>query len=216
MAVNVAATIGCLLLDGRAEGHPELAPSTVNHYIKLDLVAADEVRLAYTVMVGPGPAAAWRRAADANADGRVDDAEAQALGARARAAALRAMALEADGVKIVPAFETPVVGMAGAEVAPEPFSVDLVARLKLPAAARHTLRLDDRSDEKELGETEILVEESPATRLVASHRGAEGNDKQTRFLFRGPKFSVLEDRSITVLFEGTKKPAPSSGCGFRR
>src|SRR5262245_29047807 len=63
-----------------AAAHPEYAPTAVNRYAKLDLLAPDELRLAYTVMVGAAPAQAARQAADVNRDGRVDDGEARALG----------------------------------------------------------------------------------------------------------------------------------------
>jgi hypothetical protein len=203
-AVNVAATVACLMFGGRVQGHPEYAPSTVNHYVKLDLVASDTVRLAYTVMVGPGPAAAWRSAADANGDGRVDDAEARTIGERARKA-VAAFALAVDGLTVTPKFDAPVVGLAGDAVGPSPLSIDLVTQLALTPAARHMLRFEDRADEPQLGETEVLVEESPRTHLIASHRGATGSERETRFLFRGPKFSVLEDRSVTVVFEGREE-----------
>ena len=186
----------------RADAHPEFAPSTVNRYVKLDLVGPDELRLAYTTMVGPGPAAAWRRAADANANGLLDADETRAIGARVEQAVSAGMVLTVDGRRVVPAFEAPTVGLAGNEVAPSPFSVDLVARVPLVHAAEHVVRFDDATPEPQLGETEIRVEESPVTRLIASHRGPEGTEKETRFLFRGAKFSALEDRSVTVVFAG--------------
>ena len=202
-------TLVCTL--GVADAHPEFAPSTVNHYVKIDLVGPNELRLAYTTMVGPAPAAAWRRAADGNANGLLDADETRAIGARVEQAVLAGMTLTVDGKRVVPAFEAPNVGLAGNEVAPSPFSVDLVARVPLPHAATHTLRFDDETPEPQLGEVELRVEESPRTRLIASHRGPDGDEKETRFLFRGPKFSALEDRSITVVFSGAAappKPAP--------
>ncbi len=44
----------------RADAHPEFAPATVNHDVKIDLVGPDELRLAYTTMVGAAPAARRR------------------------------------------------------------------------------------------------------------------------------------------------------------
>jgi len=189
-----------------ADAHPEFAPSTVNRYVKIDLVGPDELRLAYTTMVGPAPAAAWRRAADANANGLLDDAETRAIGARVEQAVSAGLALTVDGKRVVPAFEAPTVGLAGNEVAPNPFSVDLVARVPLPHAAQHVVRFDDATPEPQLGETEIRVEESPMTKLLASHRGPEGKEKEQRFLFRGPKFSALEDRSVTIVFAAAAGP----------
>lgn len=221
-AVNKTATFVCTLLVAHAvvEAHPEFAPSTVNRYIKLDLVAPDEVRLAYTLMVGPAPAAVWRRAADANADGKIDDADKRALGERAKKAALAGISLRVDGKDVPLALEVADVGLAGDEVAASPFSVDLVAHIKLGGAGPHTVRFDDATPEPQLGETEVRVEESPATRLVAAHRGPTGDEKETRFLFRGQKFSALEDRSITVVFAAAPpsahEPAPPrrrrAGC----
>jgi hypothetical protein len=222
-AVNLAATIACSFLAGTAaEAHPEFAPSTVNRYLKLDLVAPDELRLAYTTMVGPAPAAAWRRAADADADGKLSAAEQRALGERAQKAVLAGLSLTVDGKAVTPAFDAPTVGVAGDEVAPSPFSVDLVARVPLAGAGPHTVRLDDATPEPQLGETEVRVEESPATRLIAAHRGPSGDEKELRFLFRGQKFSALEDRSITVVFGAaapatasqTRAPAPSLRAGW--
>ncbi|MDB4964842.1 MAG: hypothetical protein JWN44_531 [Myxococcales bacterium] len=208
-AVNLAATVACVIVAATAEAHPEFAPSTVNRYIKVDLVAADELRVAYTVMVGTAPAAAWRRAADANADGKIDDAESRAIGERARAAVAAGLSLRVDGKSVTPAWESPSVGLAGNEVAPSPLSVDLVARVPLGGAPSHVVRLDDATPEPQLGETEVRIEESPVTRLVRAHRGPIGDEKQTRFLFRGPKFSALEDRSITFELTGA---APSGAA----
>jgi len=209
--VNLTAAALCLFSVGRAAAHPEFAPATVNRYVKFDLVAPGELRLAYTVMVGAAPAATWRRAVDANADGRLDDAETRALGERVRAAATAGLSLAVDGKPVTPVFDAPLVGLAGAEVAPSPFSVDLVARISLAGVAPHTVRFDDNTPEPQLGDTEIRIEESPATRLIASHRGATGDDKQAHFLFRGQKFSALEDRSITFSFAaGAHAPQAAS------
>jgi hypothetical protein len=200
-----------LVAIANADAHPEFAPSTVNRYIKIDLVGPDELRLAYTTMVGPAPAAAWRRAADANGDGKLDAAETRAIGERATKAVLAGVSLTVDGKAITPAFAAADVGLAGDEVAPSAFSVDLVARVPLTAAPTHTVRFDDATPEPQLGENEVRVEESPTTRLVAAHRGPSGDEKETRFLFRGPKFSVLEDRSITIVF-GAAAPTRSTGA----
>jgi hypothetical protein len=206
VAVNVAAALG--LVAAPALAHPEFAPQTTNRYIKLDLVAPDSVRLAYTVMVGAMPAAGARAHADANHDGRVDEAEARALGDEVSRAVAAGVTVELDGQRVTPAFEAPVVGLAGDAVGPSPFSIDLVARLPARGAGPHTLTFDDAPAEPMLGETEIRVEESPATRLITAHRGPTGNERQTRFLFNGPKFSALEDRSIALSFAAAPPAVP--------
>jgi hypothetical protein len=185
-----------------ASAHPEFSPITTNRYLKLDLVSGDEVRLAYSVMFGAGPALAERRQADANGDGRVDDTESQAMGRRLQAQVAAKLKVTVDGQPAALTFEAPAVGLAGAEVGPSPFSVDLVARLACPGGGpSHVVVLDDGTELPQLGETEIRVEESPRTRLLESHRGAGPGAREPRIVFRGPKFSALEDRSVTVRFE---------------
>ena len=82
-------------------------------------------------------------------------------------------------------------------------------------AATHSVRFDDATPEPQLGETELRVEESPTTRLVASHRGPTGDEKETRFLFRGPKFSALEDRSITIRLRRQRAGSDDTADGRR-
>jgi hypothetical protein len=193
-----------VLAEREAMAHPEFSPVVVNRYVKVTLLSPDEVRLAYTVMFGAAPAVRERKAADANADGVLDEAETRALGARLRSELVSGLKLEADGQRLEPVFDPAMVGLAGPEVGPSPFSVDLVTRLRLSHRDDHTLHFDDSTELPLLGETEVRVEESPSTRLIASHRGAPGGtERETRFLFRGPKFSALEDRSITIRFAGT-------------
>ncbi len=199
-AICVNAFICCVAVGGRATAHPEFNAVTTNRYLKIDLVSADELRLAYTVMYGAGPAYAERKRADANGDGRLDEAESRALGESLRSAVSRGLKLELDGKPATLSFDAPVVGLAGPEVGPSPFSIDLIAHLACPGRA-HTLVIDDATELTELGESEIRVEESPRTRLVESHRGKGPGPRESRILFRGPKFSALEDRSVTVRFE---------------
>jgi hypothetical protein len=213
--VNLVA-VAAAIAAAPARAHPEFAQSTVNRYVKLDLLSPNELRLAYTIMVGPGPAAVARRAADRDGNGHVDSVEARALGERTRAAAVAGIALTVDGARIVPAFAAPEVGLAGDEVAPSPFSVDLIARVPLVGNGPHTVSFDDATPEPLLGDTEVRIEESPTTHLAAAHRGPTGDERQSRFEFRGPKFSALEDRSITLVFtagthaRATATRAPSS------
>jgi hypothetical protein len=209
-----------------ASAHPEFSPTVTNRYVKFTLLSGRELRVAYTVMFGAAPAAAARRAADANHDGVLDDAETAALGARVAGDVGRGMALDVDGARAQPAFEQPVVGLAGAAVGPSPFSVDLIARVPVANAggaaaaadagaggrAVHVVRFDDATELPELGETEVRIEESPGTTLTEAHRGAEGSEKQTQFLFRGPKFSAIEDRSITFKFADAAAVANGAGA----
>jgi hypothetical protein len=203
-SIRVNAVAACLLaLIGRASAHPEFNAVTTNRYLKLDLLSGSEVRLVYTVMYGAGPALAERQRADTNSDGQLDENETRALGERLKRDVAAHLQLSVDGQKWAPAFEPAAVGLAGNEVGPGPFSVDLSARIPCPGAGAHALVLDDQTELPQLGESELRVEESPATRLLESHRGGGAGPRESRIVFRGPKFSALEDRTITVRFEGT-------------
>jgi hypothetical protein len=203
-----------LCLAGAAQGHPQFDPVTVNRYWKLTLLSPTEIRLVDTMMFGAGPALEARRAADVNGDGRLDAAETEALGRRLQADVQKSLSLTLDGRAADATWEKPVVGLLGDAVSPAPFSVDLVVRARLGAQPTHELRLDDATDLPALGESEFRVEESPSTTLLASHRGPTGDEKQERIVFRGPKSSLLEDRSITVRFAAApvaKTSAPAEG-----
>src|SRR5262249_48332061 len=79
----------------------------------------------------------------------------------------------------------------------------------LAGALPHEVRFDDGTPLPALGETEVRIEESPATRLLVAHRGPEGSERETRFVFSGPKFSMLEDRSITCRFDAAPPLPPA-------
>jgi hypothetical protein len=196
-----------------ALAHPEFTAATTNRYLKLDLVGADQIRLAYTIMYGAGPALAERKRADQNADGRLDENETRTIGERLRDEVSAHLKLTLDGQPLTLSFDPPSVGLLGSEVGPAPFSVDLLAHLQAEGAGPHTLLLNDETELPQLGESEIRIEESPSTRLIEAHRGAsaEAGRREGRILFRGPKFSLLEDRSVLVRFEGVARPAQTNG-----
>lgn len=202
-----AATLLVLLWVSNASAHPEYSPTTVNRYLKLNLVSPTRLRLAYTLMFGPAPAAAARKLADSNGDGRLDDRETTALGGRLQKEVTANLDLRVDGERIKVAFESATVGLPMREVSPEPFSIDLVAFVPLFGRGPHVVRIDDTTPLPQLGETEIWIEEGPTTRLLAAHRGDSGSDRETRFVFSGPKWSLLEDRSVTLKF-GEIGPPP--------
>jgi hypothetical protein len=197
--VGGASIAACLVAVNRAHAHPEFNPLSTNRYVKLDLVAPDELRMAYTILFGAQPALAARQGADANGDGRLDASEQRALGATVEKQVLAGLRVVIDGKESAPRFETPQVGLMGDEVGPSPFSVDLIARIQAAPAAEHSVTLDDRSEPPLLGESEIRVEESPATRLLAGEK---------RTVFRGPRRSSLEDRSLTFRFGAAPNARP--------
>jgi hypothetical protein len=209
-SIAISLVIVNLCLAGVAQGHPEFDPVTVNRYWKLTLLSPSEARLAYTVMFGAGPALAARQAADKDGDGKIAAAEADALGKRLLAEVQKSLVLTVDGKPPAATWEAPVVGLMGDAVGAAPFSVDLIAHLPVPAGDVHEITLDDATDLPALGETEFRVEASPTTTLVASHRGRTGDELTDRIVFRGPKSTMLEDRSIGVRFKAAPLPPPAS------
>jgi len=200
-----------------ASAHPEFNPITTNRYLKIDLLTGSELRLAYTVMYGDAPAIAARKEADRDANGSLDPAEAEGLGARLRdrVAGPGGLSVTVDGVAATLAFEAPAVGLMGTEVGPSPLSVDLVARVPCPGPGPHLVRFDDHL-ELGAGESEVRIEESPSTTLLDSYRGppvdapdgGASGPPERLYLFRGARRTSLEDRSISLRFVGHAPPAP--------
>ncbi len=214
LTLFAAAFVSLSLVDGAddAMAHPEFKPQVINRYVKFDLVAPNEIRLAYTIMFGAAPALAARKLADENGDGRLDDREIKLLGARYAEQIGHALALDLDGARWTPIFDSPQVGLAGSTVAPDPFSIDLTARIHLVPAPAHAFHFDDVTSlpTSDLGEDEIRITEGPETRLLTADRGAPpATQRIDHFVFSGAKFSALEDRSISFSFEGAAaKPTP--------
>ncbi len=206
MSMLRLSAIAALLVSASAFAHPEFNPDAVNRYAKFDLVSGTSLRLAYTLMVGVAPALQLRTQFDRDHSGRLDDQEMQALLSFFRFRVEHGLVLELDGKPLAPAFEplSELERAAGAE----PFSIDLIATL--PCLGRvHRVHFEDNVEFAPVGESEIVVLESLATELQYSRRGGQrnGHDKQTRFLFRTPKFSALEDRSVEFGF-AAMAPAP--------
>lgn len=208
-SIAISLVIVNLCLAGAAQGHPEFNPVTVNRYWKLTLLSPSEARLAYTVMFGAGPALAARQTADKDGDGKITPPEADTLGKKLLAEVQKSLALTVDGKPPAATWEAPVVGLMGDAVGAAPFSVDLIAHLPIPAGDVHEITLDDATDLPALGETEFRVESSPTTTLLASHRGRTGDELTDRIVYRGPKSTMLEDRSIAVRFKAAPLPAPT-------
>ncbi len=207
-AIDVVVGLTLVLsMRSMACAHPEWSAIRVNRYAKLVLAGRDRIQLVYTILYGEAPALAARKSVDLDEDGRIDDKEKALLGARAAAAVAAGLHLSLDGrpVRLVPTSTD--VGLAGDSVAPEPYSVDLGYTLVLPSRGPHELGLDDKVEVSNEGDTELTIEESGAMALLEARRGRipPGADAKSRdpskekvFTFRGPRFSVLEDRSITL------------------
>ncbi|MSP60513.1 MAG: hypothetical protein EXR72_09270 [Myxococcales bacterium] len=174
--------------------------------MKVSLVGGGAVRVAYTVMIGELPAAAARKIADMNGDGAVDDGEAGAWANALAQSVQSGLALDVDGKRLQARWEAPVIGgLENRQVAPIPFSVDLIARLET-GGGTHTVRLDDTTAIPAVGDTEVRIEEGPGAKLLAAWHAREDGKIQTRFAWTGPRRSVVEDRSIGFRFRDESAP----------
>ena len=188
-----------------AFAHPEWSPLRVNRYLKLSVVDGEPPAIVYTLLYGDGPALPVRKSVDADANGKIDAAEKAVLGTQTAAAIGAGLKLQIDGV-MEPLRPVHIdVGLAGDEVTTQPLSVDVryePARLATPGP--HQLYLDDRVEVPNEGDSEISVFPPDARALSAAYRGptapaAGGPAHETLFTFRGPRFSALEDRTVTIV-----------------
>ena len=201
-----------LLVTSPALAHPEFAPTQSNRFLKLTLTGGGSARLTYTVMVGELPATEARREGDADGDGRLDEGEQRALTLAWQRRVERGLRLELDGEPVRASWDSPVAGgFVDPRLGPIPFSIDLAARLPI-GPGEHTLRLDDTTTIERLGETEVRIEEGPKVRLLGAWQAREDGKVQTRFLFRGPKRSVIEDRSIGLRLVDESAPRRRRGA----
>jgi len=195
--------------------HPEWSPLRVNRYSKVVLSEPGKVTLVYTLLYGDGPGLAVRKSADLDANAHIDARERAALGALAQTAVRSGLRLTLDGTPIAPALDGVDVGLAGDEVAPDPLSIDLRYHIDAPAGVVHELVIDDRVEVQNEGDTEITVDATGPTELRAAFRGnAPAKVEPPRdplFNFRGPRFSALEDRRVSLRFF-----APTSNTTTRR
>ncbi|MEO6953105.1 MAG: hypothetical protein ABI321_14995 [Polyangia bacterium] len=204
LAIRMPLALAALSLASAANAHPEWSPIQVNRYLKL--VVGDKSRIVYTVLFGDGPALPERKAVDTDANGTLDARERALLGARIAELVKSGLEVELDGQPYTLPTPTPDVGLAGNGVGPDPFSVDLTYALALPPGT-HELWIDDHVPVTHEGDSEIAIDAQPPAQLYAMGRGkkAKGLDGKV-FTFRGPRFSVLEDRSVAIRFSAA--PAP--------
>src|SRR5690348_13409378 len=77
-------------------GHVAPSVDDNNRYLKVTPLG-DRVRLAYTVLFGQVPGATERRSIDANHDGQIDDAEAQAFADKIGSQVAATLDVDLDG-----------------------------------------------------------------------------------------------------------------------
>jgi hypothetical protein len=200
----------CVVALTLLSGHVAPSVDDNNRYLKLTPLG-DRVRLAYTVFFGEIPGASERHNLDANHDGHIDEAEAQAFGKRLAGDVAAALTVEIDG-KVEPLKWTTIdVGLGTPEVAAGSFSVDLVAYPCLPSVrGKHRVLVRDRFRLPHPGETEAKVEDSPGVKIERAHVGP-ADDPSYDFRFAGPGGPIEDDGLEVIYVAGDAAPVASDG-----
>jgi len=181
-----------------------------NRYLKIT-PGADRLRLAYTVFFGEVPGAQMRRTVDANHDGTISDAEAQAFGDKLGAEVASSLELTLDGHPLPVAWTTVSVGMGTPQTAGGAFSVDLVAWPCLASVrGKHTVALRDRFRIPRPGETELKVEDAPGISIEHARVGAI-DDPRYDYKFAGPGGPLADDGLDLAYTASDKAPRLADG-----
>lgn len=188
-----------------AHAWAHVAPSVDdnNRYLKVT-PAADRVRIAYTVFFGEVPGAQMRRTIDANHDGQISDAEAQAFAERIAGEVADGLELSVDGKPAKVSWSTIAAGMGTPRVTGGSFSIDLIAWACLPAPrGHHTVQLRDRFRIPRPGETEVKVEDGLGITIHHARVG-RADDPTHDYRFVGPG-GPLTDDGLDLAFTASDK-----------
>ena len=198
------------LAASRALAHVAPSVDDNNRYLKVT-PGADRVRLAYTVFFGEVPGAQLRKTVDADHDGTISDAEAQAFGDKLASEVGSSLELTVDGRAVPVTWTTVSVGMGGPQTAGGAFSVDLVGWPCLASVrGKHTVALRDRFRIPRPGETELKVEDAPGVSIEHARVGAvedPGND----YRFAGPGGPLADDGLDLAYTASDKAPLTAEG-----
>jgi hypothetical protein len=197
--------------------HPAPAPAANNRYVKLTCLP-DRVRIAFTILYGDQPALPERRRMDADHDGKITPAEAKKFGVDVARRVADGLLFEVGDRRVSVQFAEIDVGLGGDDtVRPVPFSVDLVTTVPLVGPGPHTLHFEDRADLPSPGESEVLLDESPGTRVLASYRGRAGEGVHgLKFAWPEPRRSDLESRLIGFQYGPAPPPTTAPVQDIRR
>lgn len=191
-----------------AQAHVAPSVDDNNRYLKVT-PQSDRVRLAYTVFFGEVPGRTARPSLDANRDGAIDDAEAQAFGDRLAADVIGALEVSIDGKQLRPRWKTVSVGLGSPTVAAGAFSIDMIAYFCVARPrGKHAVLIRDRFRVPKPGETEVLVEDGQGVRIEHARMG-QATAVDNVFKLAGPG-GPLSDDGLDVSWVADDK-APLSG-----
>lgn len=174
-----------VLFASAALGHVAPSGDSNNRYLKATLLPT-EVRVTFTMFFGERPGVIERRRVDQNGDGRIDEAEARALGERVLGELAPGLFVTVDG-RPASGWKVADVGLGTPTTGGGALSVDLAlaAPYPDPGTAEHTLVLEDATEVPLPGESETRVEESPGVRVAQCHLAAAAGGIELRFPFTG-------------------------------
>jgi len=197
--VKAALVVAACAAAAPAAAHVAPSPDVNNRYLKATLLP-DRLRVTYTLLIGDRPGAGERRRMDRDGDGRLSAAESAAFGARMTVELGAHLSVLLDG-KPVGGWRLVDVGLGQAVGGTLPVAVDLEldAPYADPAAALHTVVLDDLVKLPLPGEVELRIDESPGVRVLESHLASERGGIELRFVFEGNSPAPGE-RAVTARF----------------
>lgn len=210
MRLRLGLLVLVVTLGRTAAAHVAPSVDDNNRYVKLT-PAADRVRLAYTVFFGEVPGAQTRPSIDANHDGQISEAEAQAYGVKLATEVAASLELTVDGTTRPVTWSTVAVGMGSPQVAAGSFSVDMIAWACLPSVrGKHALLLRDRFRVPRPGETEVKVEDGPGIAITHTHVGSAA-DPGHDYRFAGPGGPFADDGLDLAFTASDTAPLTSDG-----
>lgn len=179
------------------------------------LTGRAQAHLFYTLMIGDVPASALRQQADRDQNGRLDDAEAEALATTLRARVGDGVKLHGPEATAALRWESHTLTMPQREVAAVPFSLELTATFPTPAHAGPPVALSYEDDVAlpPPGEVELRIEAAPAVRIFATAIGSgppalhEGFP-QLVFLGEGREAGFAEGRAVKIRYGAAAAPSP--------
>ena len=165
--------LAALALAARAAlAHSPPSERTTDRYLKVTPMG-DRVRLAYTVVFGQVQGAAMRRQLDRDHDGRISQAEAEALGDQLDKDVATGLHLALDGHELRWDWARVDVGLGTDRVAAGALSVDLIAWLCTGGGRGHTLLVRDDVRLAELGLTELTIDVGPGVTVGKAVLGGD-------------------------------------------
>jgi hypothetical protein len=196
------------LMAGPALAHPEVSPLLVNRYLSI-IVVGDRLEFFVTLLYGAAPGLELRKELDVDRDGTVTTTELDRAAQRWRTRARELVTIALDG-KPMPLDEATANLQLGADqtVNAAPVVVEVYGTRTI-SPHRHELRLEPGWEPLRLGETELSLDLSADWELVASRQGSGAEGTVSRFLFEGPRPSVVADRSASFRLRPVAPPGQS-------